>query len=163
MSSHPAAHTRMNGFRRCAYWSRRRQATMAATKARAWCGVMSTDDGSGPSSAMVCAAVTSDRSTLNVQLLRFFGALHDEPEAGRGILPHQLVDDTIGHDLVADLHAQEAARPRVQRRLPEHLRHHLAEALEARDLGNGPVAVLAVLLEDPLAVRIVQRPERVLA
>ena len=31
-------------------------------------------------------------------------------------------------------HAQQPARLRVERRLPQHLRHHLAEALEARDL-----------------------------
>ena len=100
---------------------------------------------------------------LDVQLLGFLGALHDEAEARRRILAHQLVDHAIGHDLIGDSDPQQAARARVERRLPQHLRHHLAETLEARDLRRRPAAVLAVLLQDRVALRVVERPERLLA
>ena len=36
----------------------------------------------------------------DIQLLRLFGALHDEAEPRRRILAHQLVDHTIGHELI---------------------------------------------------------------
>src|SRR6185436_20836527 len=37
---------------------------------------------------------------LHVEFLGFFCPLHDEAESRRGIFPHQLIDDAIGHDLI---------------------------------------------------------------
>ena len=42
---------------------------------------------------------------LHVQLFRLLRALHDELEPRGRILPHQLVDDAIGDDLIRDLDA----------------------------------------------------------
>src|SRR4051794_7407085 len=76
------------------------------------------------------------RPALDIQFLGLVGALHDEAEPRGRVLAHQLVDDAIGHEHVLFRHvdAQQPPRTRVQRRLPQHLRHHLAEPLEARDL-----------------------------
>ena len=81
-------------------------------------------------------------SISDVELLGFFRALHDEAEARRRVLAHQLVDHAIGDDLIGDVDAQQPPRARVERRFPQHLRHHLAEPLEARDLRRA-AAVLA--------------------
>src|SRR5690348_7306165 len=67
--------------------------------------------------------------TLDVQLVRLLGAIHDDAEPSGRVLPHQLVDHAIGNDLIGDLDALQPARLRVERRLPQHLRHHLAEPL----------------------------------
>ena len=80
-----------------------------------------------PASARTCH--TSSSSGL-------LGALHDEAKPRRRILAHQLVDDAIGHELILHVDAQQTARPRVERRFPQHLRHHLAQAFEPRDLGR---------------------------
>ena len=103
----------------------------------------------------------SPRNNLEIEFLRLFGAIHDEAEPRRCVLAHQLVDDAIGDDLIGDLDAQQPSRPRVERRLPQHLRHHLAETLEPRDLRVA--ASVGVLLQQPIAVRIVERPVRLLA
>ena len=52
---------------------------------------------------------TSKCTRLDVQFLRLFRAVHDEAEARRGVLAHQLVDDAIGDDLIGDLDAQQPA------------------------------------------------------
>src|SRR4030095_11524631 len=70
----------------------------------------------------------------DVQFLSFFRALHDEPESRRRVLAHQLVDHPVGDDLIGDLDAEQPAGARVERGLPQDLGHHLAKALEARDL-----------------------------
>src|SRR6185503_16389049 len=96
---------------------------------------------------------------LNVELLGFLGALHDELEARARILTHELVDDAVRQDLIRNLYAQQAPRPRIERRLPQHLRHHLAETLEPRNF-DFPAA--AGLLENVVLVLVVERPVRVL-
>ena len=77
-----------------------------------------------------------------------------------GSLPISSLMIAVGDDLIGDVDAQQPARPRVERGLPQHLRHHLAEPLESRDLRVRPA--VAVLLQQPIAVRIVERPEGVL-
>src|SRR5262245_32759602 len=103
---------------------------------------------------------TATTSRLHVKLLRIFRSLHDETEPGRCIFPHQLVDNAIGHDLIRNFHPLQPSRSRVQRGLPQHLGHHFAEALESRDLGVR--AAVAVQLQQPVTMRIVERPERLL-
>src|ERR687897_817191 len=78
----------------------------------------------------------------NVELDGFLRTLHDETEPCRGILAHQLVDDPVGDDLIGDVDAQQTARPRIEGGLPQHLRHHLAEPLESRDLGVRPAVAV---------------------
>src|SRR5262245_66483485 len=95
---------------------------------------------------------TFENMVLDVQLLRLFGPLHDELEPRGRILAHELVDHAIGDDLIGDLHAQQTPRPRIERRLPQHLRHHLPEAFEARDLR---LRTAADALEDVLLVLLV--------
>src|SRR5439155_26789768 len=75
-------------------------------------------------------------------------------------LPPQPVDDAIAHELIRDVHAQQPARSRTERSFPEHFRHHLAETLEPGDFGRCAIAVLAVLLQYGVFVRIVEGPER---
>src|SRR5580765_9054427 len=98
---------------------------------------------------------------LDVELLRIFGSLHDETEPGRGIFPHELVDHAVGDDLIGDVDAQQPARSRIEGRLPQHLRHHLAKSLESRDLGVG--SAVAVLLQQTITVRVIERPECLLS
>src|SRR4051794_30507212 len=74
------------------------------------------------------------RESLDVDVYRVLGVLHDELEALCRVLAHQLIDDLVRLQRVGDLDAQEAPRLGRQGRLPEDLRHHLAEALEARDV-----------------------------
>jgi len=52
----------------------------------------------------------------HIELLGFFGPVHDETEPGGRVLAHQHVDHAIGYDLVGNLDALEAARLRVTRR-----------------------------------------------
>src|SRR5262249_8731471 len=112
-------------------------------------------------SAGSAASASSTRDVaLDVELLRVLCAFHDELEARARVLAHELVDAAIGHDLIVNLDAQEPPRFRIQRRLPQNLRHHLAEALEARDLRLG-AAVDG--LEDLFLVAFVERPVRFLA
>src|SRR5262249_40680446 len=46
----------------------------------------------------------------DVQLLGFVSTVHDEVEARRRILAHQLVDDAVGFECVGDRDAEHAAR-----------------------------------------------------
>src|SRR4051812_27060409 len=194
ISSQPAAHNRMNALRRCAYCSSSRAATITAPKAALRRGLIGTDGGVGTAPAVSACALAElktenlelgtenveprttnakatssgvpERPALDVKFLGLVRTFHDEAEPRRRVLAHQLVDHAIGHQrvLVGDVHALQPSRARVQRRLPEHLRHHLAEALEARDLRRAaPVLALGLLLQDRFLVRIVERPERVLA
>ena len=77
-----------------------------------------------------------------------------------GSLPISSLMTRSVSDLIDDLHAQQPPRPRIERRLPQHLRHHLAEALEARDLD---LALAVRALEDVVLVLVVERPVRLLA
>jgi hypothetical protein len=79
--------------------------------------------------------------TLDIKFFRLLCALHDEPESGRRILADQFVHDAVGHDLVGHLDSELPAGTRIQGGFPEHLRHHLAEPFEPRDLGRRAVAV----------------------
>src|SRR5262245_35272071 len=130
-------------------WSSRTFASVRTPVAGARCANSGTDK-----------ATTTD-SRLNVKLLRIFRSLHDETEPCRRILPHQLVDDAIRDDLIGDLYPKQASRSRVECGLPEHLGHHFAQALESRDLGVR--ATVAVQLQQPVTMRIVEGPERLLA
>jgi hypothetical protein len=67
----------------------------------------------------------------------------------------------ISHNLIDDIDAQQASGLRIQGRLPKHLRHHLTQALEARDLWFA--APVPLLLQNAVALPIVQSPERFLA
>src|SRR5262249_46314273 len=109
------------------------------------------------SRALACA---SAMTRLYVELFGLFRPLHDELEPRARILSHQFIDDAIGHDLIRNLHLQEPPRARIERRLPQDLRHHLAETLEARDLRLGP-SVRA--LQNRILVRVVERPMRLFA
>jgi hypothetical protein len=111
-----------------------------------------------------CSACISFRDKgLTPRFLGFFGALHDEAEARRRILSHQFVDHAIGHNLVGDFNAEQAPGSGIQRRLPQDLRHHFAQALESGDLGLAAIAVSHLLFHDAVALRVVERPERLLA
>jgi len=70
---------------------------------------------------------SGDGRALNVEFDRFFGPFHDEAEAGGRVLAHQFVDHAIGDDLIGDLDPEQPPRPRIHRRFPEDLGHHLAE------------------------------------
>ena len=96
---------------------------------------------------------------LNVELLRFVGSFHDEAEACRCVLAHQLVDHPVGDDLIGHLDAKQTTGPRVQRRLPQHFGHHLAEPFESGDLRR---AATVLLLEDCVLLILIECPVRVL-
>src|SRR5262245_24900163 len=88
------------------------------------------------------------------------GALHDELEARLDVLAHQLAQNLVGLLGVFDRDAQQTPRLRIQRRTLELLRLHLAQALEAHDLG---ARVLGQRGDDAIAVGLVERPECLLA
>src|SRR5437773_320814 len=131
MRSQPDAHSRMNGLRRCAYWSISNTQMIAAPKAAARNGLI---EMSGGLALTISDQARRRHAMSNVKLLRFVRPLHDEAEPRRRVLAHQLVDHAVGHDLIGHVHALQPSRPRVQRRFPQNFRHHLAEALEACDL-----------------------------
>ena len=62
-----------------------------------------------PSSAS-SFVVRAGQASLDVELLGVFGAVHDEAEARRRVLAHQLVDHAIGDELIGDLHLQQPPR-----------------------------------------------------
>src|SRR5581483_6137939 len=134
MSSQPAAQSRMNGLRRCAYCRSSNAQTIAAPNAALRRGLI----------GMACGARTPTcaANASNIQLLCLVGPFHDEAEARRRVFAHQFVDHTVGHDLIGDVDAQQPPRPRIERRFPQHLRHHLSEAFESRDLRRRSIAVL---------------------
>src|SRR3954470_17175741 len=79
-------------------------------------------------------------------------SLHDELEAGFYVLAHQLGQHAVGLEPVGDCDAEEAPRRRIQRGPLQLLRLHLAEALEAHDLGPGVPGQLA---DDAVPIRLV--------
>src|SRR5438105_5937508 len=92
----------------------------------------------------------------HVDIFGFGRPLHDEAEARARVLAHQLVHDAVGVERVLDHHPQAGALLRVERGGLEILRHHLAEPLEAADLGP---RVLGRLLEQLIALLLVEHPE----
>ena len=88
-------------------------------------------------------------------------SFHDESKPRGCVFSHQLVDDAIGDDLIGDLYSKKASCSRVERRFPQHLGHHFTEALEPGDLSVR--AAIAVQLQQPVTMRVVERPERFLA
>src|SRR5258707_11753376 len=112
----------MNDFRRCEYCSKSRLATITAPNAALRGGLIGMDGGVGTAPRRLSCdwAFTEVRSTksevrskrerkktksaaprrlLDVKFLGLIGALHDEPEAGRCVLSHELVDHAIGDQL----------------------------------------------------------------
>ena len=55
---------------------------------------------------------------LHVEFFSFLGAIHDEAEPRRRVLPHQFIDDAVRDDLIGDFDAQQAPRPGIERRFP---------------------------------------------
>src|SRR5262249_3351899 len=72
---------------------------------------------------------------LHIQSIRLGRSLHDEAEARLRVLAHQLAQQTVGLLVIIDHHPQERALLDIERGLLEHLGHHLAQALEALDVG----------------------------
>ena len=105
--------------------------------------------------------LASEAEDLHIEFLGLLRSIHDETKPCAGVLAHQLVDHAVCGDLIENLDAEQTARPRVHGGSLQHLRHHLAEALEPRDLGVR--TAIAVQLQNPVPMRIVERPERLLA
>ena len=118
--------------------------------------------GSGPGRVEVLARTPAMRnriSTSDVQRVRLPCPFRDEPVAGARVLAHQVGEGPLGLEDVGNDHLQRAAPARVERRRLQLLGHHLAEALEAHDLR---LHVLRELREDRVALRVVERPVRLL-
>ncbi len=96
---------------------------------------------------------------LDIEMLCFGRMLHDEGEASRRDLSHELGDDAVGAKGVVDGDFLEPAGFGIEGGLPQHLRHHLTETFEAGDLD---LPALGVLLKYVFAHRIVRRPKRFL-
>src|SRR6202521_5875023 len=100
---------------------------------------------------------------LYVELFDFARPLHDEAEARAHVLAEQVVDGLLGDQrcLLRNGHAQRHATAWIERRGFQLVRGHLAQALEAHDVGLG--VALSMLLEDAIAVGVVERPPDVFA
>src|SRR5512143_4257896 len=92
---------------------------------------------------------------LDVELIRFARALRDEAVTRSRVLAHQLAEHALGLESARHRDLESAAAARVERRLLELVGHHLAEPLEAHDLG---FHVLRELREDFVALLLVERP-----
>src|SRR5690242_356821 len=76
----------------------------------------------------------------DVQVHHFEGVLLDEAAAPLHLVPHEQVEDLLGGLDVLELHLEQGALVGIERRLPELLGVHLAEALVALD---GPALLAA--------------------
>src|SRR5262249_9045464 len=101
---------------------------------------------------------TRSRVGSNVDLVDLRGALHDELEARSDIAAHECLDGALGGGGVTDGGAEQRAAGRVQRRLLERPRIHLAEPLEAGHLD----AIAVPAGEQAVLLGVVARPEDLL-
>src|SRR5215469_10796927 len=74
------------------------------------------------------------RSDVELLALDLPRTLHDEAEAGRDVFPEQVVDHSIGLQLVGDADPERLAPARIERGGLEILRRHLSQTLEPGDV-----------------------------
>src|ERR1039457_631298 len=102
-------------------------------------------------------AVTAAETSLEVEVVRIPRALCDEAVTRCRVLAHELAEHAFGLERARHRDLKRATAARVERRLLELLGHHLAEPLEAHDLG---LHVFRKSREDRVALLLVERPVR---
>ncbi|EAU62171.1 conserved hypothetical protein, partial [Stigmatella aurantiaca DW4/3-1] len=96
-----------------------------------------------------------------IEILDLACPLHDELETRADVLAEQVIDDAVGLQGVVDRHLEAHALVGIQRRGLQLVGRHLAQPLEAHDVGLG--VALGLLPDDAVPVRLVERPVRLLA
>src|SRR5438105_4954990 len=109
------------------------------------------------------ASSRSRRKPSDIELFDLSGSLHDELEARAHVLAQQVVDGLFGEQrlIFGNGDSQRHAPGRIKRGGLERVRVHFAQAFEAHDVGLG--VALAMLFQDAVTIRVVQRPVDILA
>lgn len=99
---------------------------------------------------------------LKIKVDGVFGVFLDERLARLDLLAHEDGEYLVGLDSVLETNAAQGARFGVHCRLPQLVRIHLAEALEARDIDLCVRVIAAQLGGDAVALLVGERHARVL-